>query len=98
MLIDERCARYEARPAPCRALRSFSAALCERALTAPTEVPLDEAGWWRGLGAASVLDDALGPRELRSSLAALLRLGPSASQAAVEAAFAAARAVPEPPT
>lgn len=98
LLVDERCARYEARPTPCRALRSFDAARCERALTAPTEVPLDVARWWQGLGAASVLDDELGARELRAGVAALLALDPEATADEVAAAFAAAPTAPPPST
>jgi hypothetical protein len=95
LLVDGRCAAYEDRPTPCRALRSFDAARCERALTAPTEVPRDEQGWWRGLGAASVLDELPGPRELRSALAALLQDETAAVAADRPTAFAAARPVPD---
>jgi hypothetical protein len=95
LLVDSRCATYDDRPTPCRALRSFDVARCERALAAPTEVPRDEQGWWRGLGAASVLDEQHGPRELRSALAALLQVETSAATAARSTAFAAARPVPD---
>lgn len=93
LLDDGRCARYEARPTPCRALRSFDADRCERALTGPVEVPRDESGWWRGLGAAALLDDEHGPRELRSALAALLALPAGATPADARQRFAAARSV-----
>lgn len=94
LLRENACASYDVRPTPCRALRSFDAEACERSLREPTTVPRDEAAWWRGLGAASALDDGLGPRELRSALAAVLALGDEAAPEALAAAFAGARAVP----
>ena len=93
LLEDGRCARYDARPTPCRALRSFDAERCERALDTPTVVPRDEPGWWRGLGAAAALDDEHGPRELRSALAALLSAPADAAPSALRSRFAAARKV-----
>ncbi|MCK5944744.1 MAG: YkgJ family cysteine cluster protein [Planctomycetes bacterium] len=94
LLRDEACASYDARPTPCRALTSFDAAACERSLTEPGPVPRDEAGWWRGLGAATVLDEGIGARELRAGLAAVLACGPRAPFDVRAAAFASARAVP----
>jgi|GEM_PF-3345028 len=93
LLINGRCARYDARPTPCRALRSFDAQACEQALTGPAPVPRDEQTWWRGLGAASLLDDQLGARELRSALAAAFALDDDADPREFIAAFKAARAV-----
>ena len=94
LLRDGACRRYDARPTPCRALLSFDAAACERSLTQPTVVPRDESSWWRGLGAAAALDEQLGPRELRSAVAAVLALPRERSPDAVIRAFAAAREVP----
>jgi Fe-S-cluster containining protein len=94
LLHDDACRRYDARPTPCRALASFDAEACERSLEEPTVVPRDEASWWRGLGAAAALDDDLGPRELRSAVAAVLALDRDATRDELVAAFARARAVP----
>lgn len=95
LLVDGRCAVYDARPLPCRALASRDADACAAALRgAPVATsPRDEAAWWRGLGLAAALDaaDATGPRELRSGLAAVLA---AADPAAATAAFAASRAAP----
>ena len=93
LLINGHCARYDARPTPCRALRSFDAHACEQALTGRAPVPRDEQTWWRGLGAASLLDDQLGARELRSALAATFALEDDADPHEFIAAFKAARAV-----
>ena len=94
LLVDGRCAVYEARPTPCRALLSADAQACAQALSTPTRVPRDEAAWWRGLGAASLLDGAFGARELRSALAAVLAHREDEEPRRVAASFAAARRVP----
>lgn len=89
LLADGRCAAYDARPVPCRALASGDADACAAALAGPVEVPRDEEAWWRGLGAAAVLaqDGGGATRELRSAVAALL-----ACEAGSEAsAFAACK-------
>jgi hypothetical protein len=92
LLVDGRCAVYDARPLPCRALASADAAACADALAGASGavVPRDEVAWWRGLGLAAAADGELGPRELRSALAAVL-----AARAGVAAvAFAGSRACP----
>lgn len=89
LLVDGRCACYEARPLPCRSLTSADATACRRALTGDAvPVPRDEAAFWRGLGASHALaaGSGLGLRELRSGLAAMLR-----ASADPRDAFAAAR-------
>lgn len=93
LLEDGACARYVARPLPCRALGSSDAEACEAARRGVGAAPRDESAWWRGLGAIAALtddDEAAGSRELRSALAAMLR----APAGARGAAFAAARPVP----
>lgn len=87
LLKDGRCAVYDARPLPCRALASRDDSACARALRGEGEAPRDELAYWRGLGAASVLAAAhpAGSRELRSALAAVLEAHEP------HAAFAAAR-------
>ena len=89
LLVDGRCAAYDARPIPCRALASSDAAACAAALTGPAEVPRDEEAWWRGLGAAAVLaqDGGGATRELRSAVAALLECATGSETGA----FAASR-------
>ena len=94
LLVDGHCARYDARPTPCRALRSFDADACQGALQGTHAVPRDERAWWRGLGAAASLDDEIGPRELRSAVASLLALDDDASQQRTATAFERSRAVP----
>mgnify|MGYP001184386627 FL=1 len=94
LLAEGHCARYDARPTPCRALRSFDADACRGALQGTRAVPRDERAWWRGLGAAASLDDEIGPRELRSAVASLLALGSDASQQRAAVAFERSRAVP----
>lgn len=94
LLAEGRCARYEERPSPCRALRSFDADACLGALRGTHAVPRDEGAWWRGLGAAAALDDATGPRELRSAVAALLALGADALPGRAADAFARSRPIP----
>ena len=94
LLAGGHCARYDARPTPCRALRSFDADACRGALQGTHAVPRDERAWWRGLGAAASLDDEIGPRELRSAVASLLALDDDASQQRAAAAFVRSRAVP----
>lgn len=94
LLVDGRCAVYDARPLPCRALASADATACAEALSpAPAAaVPRDEVAWWRGLGLAAALDAGsdVAPRELRSALAAVLA-APSGGEVA---AFAGSRACP----
>ena len=94
LLRDGRCAAYAARPLPCRALASADATACAAALDgdAATAVPRDEMAWWRGLGLAAALDGdgTVGPRELRSALAAVLAAPP----ADAAAAFAGSRRCP----
>ena len=89
LLAEDACVIHPSRPLPCRALASSDAAACERGLHGRGDVPVDEAAFWRGLGAASALAAAapLGSRELRNALAAVL----AASPAAAAAAFLAAR-------
>jgi hypothetical protein len=89
LLVDGRCAAYDARPIPCRALSSSDAAACAAALAGPAEVPRDEEAWWRGLGAAAVLarDGGGATRELRSAVAALL----ACEQGSEASAFAACK-------
>ena len=94
LLAEGRCARYDARPTPCRALRSFDADACKGALQGTHAVPRDERAWWRGLGAAAALDGEIGPRELRSAVASLLALDDDASRQQAAAAFVQSRAVP----
>lgn len=96
LLVGGQCARYDQRPTPCRALLSADAQACEQSLKAPTPVPRDETSWWRGLGAAALLDGELGARELRSALAAVVKLAPGAGDRAIASAFAAARGVAAP--
>lgn len=94
LLVDGRCAVYAARPLPCRALASADATACADALSPArtVAVPRDEAAWWRGLGLAAALDADrdIGPRELRSALAAVLA-APAGGEAA---AFVGSRACP----
>jgi len=94
LLHEERCAAYDARPTPCRALASADASACQAALAGTLRGPLprDEAAWWRGLGLAAALDGppVAGVRELRSAVAALLAASPHDAAAA----FLASRAAP----
>lgn len=94
LLVDGRCAVYDARPLPCRALASADATACAEALepACAVAVPRDEAAWWRGLGLAAALDagNDVAPRELRSALAAVM----AAPAGAESAAFAGCRACP----
>lgn len=73
LLAAGTCSAYDARPLPCRALASSDEAACAAALRGEGPAPRDEAAFWRGLGAASVLGQGQpGPsRELRSALCAL---------------------------
>lgn len=73
LLVAGRCSTYDSRPLPCRALASSDDAACASALRGTGTAPRDEAAFWRGLGAASVLAKGQpGPsRELRSVLCAL---------------------------
>jgi hypothetical protein len=73
LLTDGRCSAYDSRPLPCRALASSDDAACAAVLRGTGTAPRDEAAFWRGLGAASVLAKGQpGPsRELRSVLCAL---------------------------
>lgn len=73
LLVAGRCATYDSRPLPCRALASSDDAACAAALRGTGTAPRDEAAFWRGLGAASVLAAGQpGPsRELRRVLCAL---------------------------
>lgn len=73
LLVAGRCSTYDSRPLPCRALASSDEAACASALRGTGTAPRDEASFWRGLGAASVLAKGQpGPsRELRSVLCAL---------------------------
>lgn len=85
------CLVHAARPLPCRALASRDAAACAAGLAGRGDVPVDDAAFLLGLGAASALAAAevpAGTRELRSALAAVLRAGDPPAR---EAAFAAAR-------
>ncbi|MBM3972525.1 MAG: hypothetical protein FJ301_00265 [Planctomycetes bacterium] len=94
LLRDERCATYDERPMPCRALASADATACHEALTGALRGPLprDEAAWFRGLGLAAALDGAsvAGVRELRSAVAAVL----TADASAAATAFLASRPAP----
>lgn len=96
LLRAGRCAAYDARPTPCRALASADATACHDALagTLRGALPRDEAAWWRGLGLAAALDvgPVRGVRELRSAVAAVLAAGPDLAAAA--AAFLASRPAP----
>lgn len=89
LLADDACLCHPARPLPCRALASSDAGACERGLHGRGDVPVDEAAFWRGLGAASALADTAAPvgsRELRSALAAVLAAAPEDAAAAFVAA------------
>ncbi len=92
LLRAGRCAVYDARPTPCRALASADADACAGALQGTLRGPLprDEAAWWRGLGLAAALDGDGAVRELRSALAAVL----ASARTDAAAAFAASRAAP----
>lgn len=89
LLHDGACVAHPARPLPCRALASSDAAACARGLRGRGDVPVDDEGFWRGLGAAAALAEAdrpAGTRELRSALAALLGAPPEGAAAAFTAA------------
>jgi hypothetical protein len=91
LLQDRRCCVHDARPLPCRALASTDADACARGLRGSANVPVDDAAFVRGLGAAAALaaaDAPVGRRELRSALAAVLAAKGPHERAA---AFAAAR-------
>jgi len=104
-LLDAgRCAAYDARPLPCRALASADATACDRALTARVPVPRDDEAFAIGLGATTALgagavnragDAEPDTRELRAAVAALLALD-TADALPRRAAFERARpAMPE---
>lgn len=92
LLRNGACARYDARPVPCRALASADRDACAHALAGGAPPPRDEAAFWRGLGACAALDEGHGRRELRAALAALLST--PGGEPAMLRAFAAARTAP----
>lgn len=108
LLVDGGCAVHGARPLPCRALFSADADACAAALGGerlPRGVPFDAGAFAFGLGAAAAMATAAaadglpaGRHELRSALAAMLRLGDGADVVALATAFAGSRPVgmPEP--
>lgn len=94
LLTDGRCSTYDSRPLPCRALASSDDAACASALRGTGTAPRDEAAFWRGLGAASVLAKGQpGPsRELRSVLCALADAASRDGDGAIDVDLTAAAA------
>lgn len=95
LLLDGVCLAHAERPLACRALASSDARACAAALRGPAVVPFDREALWRGLGAGDVLaaaEPALGHRELRSALVAVLGAAPAAQAEA----FRRARPVGDP--